>query len=398
MPPIARATLFIMLLHLVLGAILPYLPVWLEETKGLTGAQIGLILASSSFGRILMGPLAAAWAEGRTDRRTPLIVFAAALAFGYALFEWMPAFWPIAITTFFTGIVFQCLMAFTEAATLRATATSRRWPYGRARAAASAAFVVASLAAGAGVQAFGIGAAYVWFVITTLLTLGCAFWLRADLVDNPVRTPIVARMAGGLGLFTRRGFVLGVAAAALIQASHAFYYGFSSTLWLAQGFSASTVGALWSIGVVVEVGFLAFLAPRLNQVRPEVLIAIGGLASAARWTVLSTSPDLWTTFAIQTLHAGTFAATHIGFMRLIEAETRSEQRATGQQLATSLAMSPVAGLATIGAGWLYDHVGVAGYWSGVGLAGLGTICALSLILFASRMNGPGRTAPEIRPH
>jgi MFS transporter, PPP family, 3-phenylpropionic acid transporter len=73
MPNIARVTLYIMFVHLALGAIIPYLPVWLGATKGLSGAQIGIILASSSFGRMIFGPLAAAWAEGRKDRRTPLI-------------------------------------------------------------------------------------------------------------------------------------------------------------------------------------------------------------------------------------------------------------------------------------------------------------------------------------
>ena len=132
MPNVARVTIFIMFVHLALGAILPYLPVWLGETKGLTGAQIGLILASSSFGRILIGPLAAAWAEGRSDRRTPLMVFALLLTLGYVAYPFLGPFWPIAIGCFLAGIAGQSLVAFSEAATLCATATSTFWPYGRA--------------------------------------------------------------------------------------------------------------------------------------------------------------------------------------------------------------------------------------------------------------------------
>lgn len=366
-------TLFMMLAHVALGAIMPYLPVWLAETKGLSGAQIGVILASSSFGRILVGPLAAAWAEGRRDRRTPLIVFSAALAAGYLSFPFLGVFWPIALACFATGVMFQCLMPFAEAGVMRVTSGSYRWPYGRARAAASAAFVLANLGAGATIQSFGVPAVYAWFIIATLSTLACAIWLVPEPIANPVVTPLKARLAGSFSLFRQRTFLLAVVAASFIQAAHAFYYGFSSKLWLEQGFSGSQVGLLWAFGVVAEIGFFALLASRLNHFRPETLILWGGIASIIRWAAFAQTPDLGVTFLVQGLHALTFAATHMGFMRLIEAEIPMAQRATGQQLGSALIMSPTMGLASIVAGSLYDHLGSGGYWSGVILATIGLI-------------------------
>ena len=85
MPNVARVTIFITFVHLALGAILPYLPVWLGVTKGLSGVQIGIILASPSFGSIVVGPLTAAWAEGCKDRRTPIIVLSLLALVGHAL-------------------------------------------------------------------------------------------------------------------------------------------------------------------------------------------------------------------------------------------------------------------------------------------------------------------------
>ncbi|WP_395630975.1 MFS transporter [Aquidulcibacter sp.] len=379
MPSIARMTLFMMLAHVALGAIMPYLPVWLATTKGLTGAQIGVILASSSFGRILVGPLVAAWAEGRGDRRIPLIVFSSALALGYLSFPFLGAFWPIALACFATGVMFQCLMPFAEAGVMRVTSNSRRWPYGRARAAASAAFVLANLGAGATIQAFNVEAVYAWFIIASLATMACGFWLHPEPIAQPAATPLGTRLLDGFALFKSRTFFLAVLAASFIQAAHAFYYGFSSQLWLKQGFSGSQVGMLWAFGVIVEIAFFALLASRLNHFRPETLILWGGIASIIRWAAFAQTPDLGVTFMVQALHALTFAATHMGFMRLIDAEIPLAQRATGQQLGSALIMSPTMGLASIAAGTLYDQFSSGGYWSGVILATVGLIL-ISLLL------------------
>lgn len=373
MPNIARVTIFIMFVHLALGAILPYLPVWLGETKGLTGAQIGLIFAASSFGRIVIGPLAAAWAEGRPDGRMPLKVFSLLWAVGFVAYGVMGPFWPIAITSFVVGMIGQSLVASAEATTLHATAHSTFWPYGRARAMASTGFAIASLGAGAVIQSFGVDGVYVWFIVATFGTFACTLWLKPDPIEVRAAKPLVARLTEGIGLFAKPAFLVCVIAAGLIQAAHAFYYGFSSTLWLAQGFTGTQVGLLWALGVFVEVLFLAFGVQRLQRIRPETMILIGGLGSVLRWGLMSFGFGLAASVPIQVLHALTFATTHIGFMRLIEREITPENRATGQQLSSSLIMSPAMGLTSLGAGILYDHYQGGGYWSGFGLAAAGVM-------------------------
>ena len=384
MPNIARVTIFIMFVHFSLGAIMPYLPVWLGETKGLSGVQIGLILASSSFGRIIVGPLAAAWAEGRKDSRTALIVFSLATALGYVSYPFMGAFWPIAFMCFVVGMFGQCLVASAEAATLNATAKSTVWPYGRARALASAGFAIASLGAGAVVQAFGVTAVYLWFLVATFGTFFCALSLNREPIAAHVTTPLLDRLRGGFRLFGKPTFLICLIAAGLIQSAHAFYYGFSSTLWLAQGFTGTQIGLLWATGVAVEVVFLAFVVSRITRVRPEIMILIGGLGSALRWSAMSFGFGLGASFLIQILHALTFAATHIGLMRLLEHEIGSDQRATGQQLSSSLIMSPLMGFASIGAGWLFDHYQGGGYWSSFGLAVAGCMLVGAVLLIYKR--------------
>ena len=55
---------------------------------------------------------------------------------------------------------------------------------------------------------------------------------------------------------------------ALIQGSHALYYGFSTIHWTAAGLSPGVIGLLWAEGVVVEV--LLFLYGRQEHTDVEV--------------------------------------------------------------------------------------------------------------------------------
>jgi MFS transporter, PPP family, 3-phenylpropionic acid transporter len=249
---------------------------------------------------------------------------------------------------------------------------------------ASAAFACASLGAGALVQAFDIGAAFIWLLVAIWGTFLVGLWLRPDPIAHDIKKPMAGRLRDGMKLFAKPALLIGVVAAGFIQAAHAFYYGFGSTLWLGQGFSGTQVGLLWAAGVIIEVLFLAFVVHRLSSLRPETMILIGGLGSIVRWGSMSFGLGLGPSFAIQFLHALTFAITHIGLMRLIEREVPEAERATGQQVSSSLVMSPFMGLASIGAGWLYDHYQGGGYWCGVALAGTGVVLIGTVLVMRRR--------------
>ena len=85
------------------GVSLPFAGLWFRE-QGLSGAEIGTLLAAPMLARLVTGPLIAVWADGFRRRRTPLALLgataalaylAAGLADGIAL--WLPL-WFIAAT------------------------------------------------------------------------------------------------------------------------------------------------------------------------------------------------------------------------------------------------------------------------------------------------------------
>ena len=67
-----RLGLFYSAIFIGVGAGSPYMPLWFAE-RGLSGAQIGLILSLPMIARVVTAPLLAVWADSFRLRRTALI-------------------------------------------------------------------------------------------------------------------------------------------------------------------------------------------------------------------------------------------------------------------------------------------------------------------------------------
>ena len=89
-----------------------------------------------------------------------------------------------------------------------------------------------------------------------------------------------ARPASAIAFMRSPGFLSIAAAASLIQASHALYYGFSTLDWTAAGLDGRTIGALWAIGVVAEIILFA-VSGRLPAVFSPMLLACTTLPAVA---------------------------------------------------------------------------------------------------------------------
>ena len=80
-----RVTPVACLFYAAFGAFLQWFPVWLIDARGFTGGQLGLAIAWAGIGRIFVGPLTSAWAEGRRDRRAPLLLLAESIQRGTSI-------------------------------------------------------------------------------------------------------------------------------------------------------------------------------------------------------------------------------------------------------------------------------------------------------------------------
>ena len=108
-----------------------------------------------------------------------------------------------------------------------------------------------------------------------------------------------------------------IAAAALVQGSHAVYYAFGTLFWQRLGIADMTIAALWAEGAVAEVALFYAGARLVRRMGPGALMAAGGAGAVVRWTLtpfIASAPVL---AVVQPLHALSFAATHLGAMHYL---------------------------------------------------------------------------------
>ncbi len=383
--PGVRATWLACLFFTGFGCLVPFLPVWLEKAHGFSGSQIGLVLAIGGFSRIIAGPLTAAWADGRKDRRAPMFLFSALLTLGFASLWFVESFAAVFAIILLMDVAFWGLLPVVEAALLRLTRYG--WPrYGLARGLASAAFVVGSSAVGVLIDRFGTWAIWGWLFGVSALLIVAAAWMQPEPVAGDREAPFTTRLAAGVGMLKDRKFALLIFAAGLIQATHSYFYVAGTLIWTNDQHLSSTLsGNLWSVGVLAEVGFLIFMARWTEKFAPETLIVIGGVSAIIRWTALAMLPPVWVLYPLQIMHAGTFAATFLGAMRMIQAIHGDERTPTAQMIYMALASAPAQAVTTLLSGELYQYLkasgqGALGYLSMSAVACVGLFLAVLLWL------------------
>jgi PPP family 3-phenylpropionic acid transporter len=374
----ARLGLFYVASYLGTGVSLPYIATYFRS-RGLTGAEIGLILAVPMLVRPLTGPILAVWADGFTLRRTPLALLALGAAGGYLAMLAAPGFWGL-LACWLVGMTFLTTLApLIDVITLRRSRLEG-FNYGVPRGAGSAAFIAANLAMGAMLAVASPNVIVAWIAIAAVgVSVIARLALPPERVhETGVKPDRAMRWKGLSGLLRDRTFVLAVVTAGLIQGAHAFYYGFSALLWRKEGISAPMIGVLWGVGVAVEVGFMWFAEPWRRKVGPEMLLVLGGAAAVLRWTAYAFTPPLWLLFPLQALHALTFAASFMASLRLIERLAPPESASAGQAINSALSNGFVLGIGTLAAGPLFDAFGTKGYLAMALMGGLGLIGALRL--------------------
>jgi PPP family 3-phenylpropionic acid transporter len=284
------------------------------------------------------------------------------------------------VLSFLSGALVFGQIPVIDAFAIRA-ARGGAFSFGPVRAFGSAMFIVANFAAGFLIDRFGTESILAWLILGAgLLALAAAWLPEGRRPEETVRSGkgdlvhVLRMLAGPLGI--------ALAASAMVQSGHGFYYAFSAKAWSEQGFSGTAIGALWATGVAFEIAFL-WLSGRglLGRASPAMLLAIGSAASVVRWGLTALSPPLWGLFVLQSLHALTFAATYVGFLRFASEWVPDEHAAFAQALNSALSGGLVMAAMSALSGYFYAQMGAAGFAAMI----LPAICGLGAALFLHRV-------------
>jgi len=385
-----RLALQYVLLFGATGVSLPFAGLWFNS-HGLSGAEIGTVLAVPMLARIITGPLLAVWADGFRLRRTPIAILAAVMTLGYAAAGLVDGYLARAAFWFVGATAMGVLVPLTDVLTLRLS-DRLGFSFALPRGAGSAAFVVANVLMGAVLLTASADAIIIAIVAASLgMTVVALLALPAEPVADagPLRGRERFR---GLGRLLRDPVLMtAIFAVGAVQAAHAFQYGFSAILWKAQGISEAVTGQLWAFGVVAEIALLWLFEPwrRRIGIGPWSLLVVGAAAAVLRWSAMAFAPPLWLLWPLQGLHALTFAATFLAGLQIVERLAPRDSHTAGQMLSSVLSAGVLIGLATAVSGPLYDRFGAGGYWAMALMAAAGLAAALPLRTQLARARGSG---------
>jgi len=361
-----RLSLFYATGFAVVGAYTPFFPVWLKA-RGLDPAWIGIVMAMPTLARLTAVPVVTHGVERRSI--TSAILAASVLtAVGFALVATMPTTLTIAGMLLLTAFAWTPLLPLTDAYALRGVAAHAA-NYGPIRLWGSAAYIAGVLAAG--FVATVVAAEHLIWVIVAIALSSAICAVIIEPLEPAAPKPVAA--SASTALLRQPAFIAILAASALIQGSHAAYYGFSSISWQAQGMSSTTISLLWAICVLAEIVLFA-LSPRLGLSGSALLIA-GGFGGALRWAVTATEPSLAVLAVMQTLHALSFGATHLGTMDLLSRRIPEHSLASAQG-ALSASGAIVSATASVLAGSLFGAYGQSIYYGAAVMAGVGGLIML----------------------
>lgn len=295
------------LLYAVVGAYLPYVPVFLGHDLKLPDSQIGWITGAYGLAVLVAPPVMAALADRRVPGRTLVAV-------GYSLscavllaFAWADGFMaPLLLSAAF-GLAYTPMtplldaLAFTEMARARGAGATPP-DYGALRVWGSLGFMApafvlfalmhSGLAGGRAAMLTGAAAAALAVVCAPLLP---------RVVPEPRAATTVPTAAAWAELRRPSTFAL-VGPLVLLFVSISVFYAFYPRLVVEVGIDPAWVGLASNLGVLFELPWL-FLAPAiLRRTSVRSLMLFGAACMTVRMALLATVATPTTVLATQVLH------------------------------------------------------------------------------------------------
>ena len=267
---VPRLAAFYAALFILPGIQMPFFPVWLKA-KGLDPKMIGIVLAVPMVARVLAIPVVTRAADRRDAIRGAMVLACVASVAGYTLVGLSAGAVAILIAYTLTSLASTPVMPLSETYALKGLSARGR-TYGPVRLWGSFAYIVGNFAAGFAADIMP-ARDLIWLMVAATILLALAASMLPALPPPPHEPDGSSRPRPVL--LRDPAFIAVLAAAGLIQASHAFFYGFSAVQWRAAGFDGTVIAALWGLGVAAEIVLFAMQARLPPFFEPTVLLLVG---------------------------------------------------------------------------------------------------------------------------
>jgi PPP family 3-phenylpropionic acid transporter len=374
-----------------LGIFFPYFSLYLRENAGLSGTELGVILAISPLVGMIAQPV---WGQvaDRTGARTRTLAFLTfGTAFGYLGLGYAQGFGQIVLATSALAVVGTAVFPLMTSVSLAILRDAGRHAFGRVRAWGTVGYFIlvlilpwllASLphadqaAAGTNVSQPALGLMFP-------LTASLVFVSALIACSLPKKGAVGWRAARGdwRELLHNRAFVRFLCFSLL---AHFLMHG---PMWLlpifirARGGDLSAIRNMWILMLIVEIPLVLSTGSGLKRLGARGMLTVGVTVGGLRWILSALITDSTLLFAVQALHGVMVVGLNLGSPLYLDVVAPEKLRSTAQGILSMVASGLAGILSNLSAGWLVDHSGINALYLICGIGSL-TLGALSFWILA----------------
>ncbi len=236
-----RLSMFYVAYFAMVGITLPFFPVWLVS-KGLTSEDIGIIIGVSTLMRVIFDPFIAHLAD-KWGVRQPIIIVLSLLALLFFLLYFISnTFSAILLVTIIFSSFWGATQPLAENLTMLSTKIAN-FQYGRIRLWGSITFIFTAIIMGKMLIDYSPN-----MILLMIFGTVCFLLVVSIFLPKLGSSRSLGKKFPIMLLIRNKSFILIILAAALIQASHAVYYGFGTIHWQKAGHLRQYSARGWDFG------------------------------------------------------------------------------------------------------------------------------------------------------
>lgn len=346
-----RLSRFYFIYYFFVGAFVPYWGLYLQSEK-FTAADIGILMSLFQISRIF-APNFWGWLADHTGKRAQWIRLTALLGLcGFTAVFWAHGFFWLFFVMAALSLFTSSTLPLAESLTLAHLATTNGH-YSRIRMWGSLGFIVAAVVLGFLIDISGI-ASLLWFLLAVQISL---FALSYTLPEAKV-APHEHDHFSIWQVIKQPNVIALLVGCSLMVTAHGVLYNFYSIYLSEHGYSKGTIGLLWSVGVICEIGIFMLMPRIMARFSLKAILLTSLLLAVIRFALIGTSVDsLWMIVFAQTLHAATFGSFHAASVEVVTQFFKGRHQAKGQAIYNSVAYGVGGTIGGVAGGYALQYLG-----------------------------------------
>ncbi|WP_166142701.1 MFS transporter [Methylosinus sp. RM1] len=370
-------------IYAIVGVQLPFFAIWLSS-RGLDALEIAALMAVQPVIRIVSMLVASHRADRIGDHGALLVGCVAAMAAAFAMMGLSTGFVPLLVAAAMVALAQGPLGPLADGVTFGEARRRRdlglpQLHYSWVRGWGSVAILVFLILSGP--VAGSLPVEDIIWLLTGVAVLACA----ASLVSliGLARPAVIAGRRRAAPMERVEIVALVIAAATLVQSSHAMVNTFGALHWKAMGHDDTFIAFAWVAALATEV-VVFLMAGRWfgGERNAAYFLVAGGIGAVVRWMLMAADLPPTGIFLAQALHGASCAAVQIGPAYLL-AELGGKERLAQSQAWLAAAIAGGTSLLTFSSGPLYSAAGEHGYLAMAAVAFVGLLLAAAVVQITS---------------